>query len=235
MADERLGLLSGTVTSADLQALLDTLYLAVDATSFTDAKRVLLKSLLTEAIITNPTNNYQAMTPKSFYNSVMTTDRNGVNRVSTNDEVTAKSTGTVLLADQQGLMQTQWKVDWFRFNGPARIVYQNGMPEDAIAFEACYSGIIPLSGSVVLSPILSTSKRFDLIYCTYACVAGVPRGYGTSTIIYTGAEVLCPINPPQMLALVLSADGKTLFVRNYFSGTFTTKISIHVNAILQDV
>ena len=41
MADSRIRALTGEVLAADIQALLDTLYLAVDDTSFVDAKKIL--------------------------------------------------------------------------------------------------------------------------------------------------------------------------------------------------
>jgi hypothetical protein len=236
MADERLRELSGTVVSGDLSALLDTLYLAVDAASFTDAKKVLLKSILTESIVTNPVNNYQAMTPKSFYNSVMTTSRNGVNRISTNEEVTAKSTGTVLLADQQGLMQTQWLIDWFTKNGAPVITHKNDIVPDAIAFDATYAqAAFAVGAYALLNATLPTAKRFDGIYCTLSAAAGTQKWRGTYSLDFTGAEVVVSIMALGALSLTLSADGKSLQIKNTYAAAYDVKISIHVNAVLANV
>lgn len=195
MADSRIKDASETVASGDLAALLNSLYFAVDATGFTDFKKILLKTILTEAVVTANTNNYQAMTPKAFYDSVMSTTVKGIGQLATDAEVTAK-TGTGLLNSvHQVLMQAQWKQDFFKAtNGlpPMSLVSDTGdlSTAKAIAYQTVWAGDMSAYGSeCILNPTLPANKAIKKAYVHLALHVGTLTTKGSFDLVAPAYDV----------------------------------------------
>ena len=190
--DSRIKDLGSEVLSADIQALLNTLFLAVDDTSFTDAKKILLKSILTEAVVSSNANNYQALTPKAFYDSVMTTARKGVGRYATSVEVTGKTSDGLLRASDQDAMQTQWISDLMRGDGMPAAVYGNAYARQTFtnqygnsmsigdALEIYDAGSSAIANMMV---ILTIGAGETVLQGTYSVTAASP---GTASTVSLG-------------------------------------------------
>lgn len=166
MADSRIKDAADEVISSEIQALLNTLYFAVDDSSFSDFQKILLKSFLTEAIVDANTNNYQALTPKAFYDSVMTTTRKGIGQLAADADVTSKSGAGLLNSAHQTLMQAQWFQDWCTSNGKAKFWSQSNSDLEnggAISFNASFKGDLAQYGYAVMSPALVAGATFDAL------------------------------------------------------------------------
>lgn len=108
MADGRIKDLTSEVLASQIQALLNTLYLALDDDSFSDAKKILLKNLLKDTAVTDALNNYQALTPKGFYSSVATEESKGIVEKATGAEIIAETADKFMDAADQAKMREHW-------------------------------------------------------------------------------------------------------------------------------
>jgi len=236
MADERIKDFTGAVSSAQIGALLDTLYLAVDDTSFTDAKKILLKSILTTAVVDASTNNYQAMTPKAFYDSVMTTTRKGIGQLALDADVTNK-TGTGLLNSvHQALMQAQWFKDWFVKNeyAPKAIISDTGdlTTAKAVAYQAVFSGAVAANELIYLHPaeLQDAGKSFNNVYMSYVYDRIGILGYGNINLAINDGGV-------QTIAqgqFYFRLNRATNYLAMYTPFTSSSvKISATINAIIE--
>lgn len=190
MASARIKDLAATVAANEIQAILDSLYLAVDQSAFTNAKKILFKTFLTEAIVADNSINYFAMTPKAFYDSVMTTTRKGIGQLATDGDVTGK-TGTGLLNSvHQVLMQAQWKKDWFVKNGEVPGAYYSNTDDlstaKAISFQFLYNGAVN-NGGVIVGPTLPTGVYYNAVNYKFAISSPNGARAGGFNTIYAGA------------------------------------------------
>lgn len=247
MADDRIKDLSGEVATNQIQDLLDTLYLAADDTSFTDAKKMLLKTILTNSIVENNLNNYQALTPKGFYESVMTEVRLGIARLATDEEVTAGTEAGVLKSVHQALMKAQWKKDWWiSGNAVPNIYHRNSDANmDCISWDCDVRTTLPQGVLFEVHPPLPADKKFLAI--TMQLLIGIgtvggsaltPHG-GFFTMRYTGNAT--QINIPRLDGLasfaymIIQADGKHFGLQGIYATTSDHFISGKFTALLQSV
>lgn len=121
--DSRIKDLEAEVGEGALAGLLNTLFLAVDESTYTNAKKILLKTILTDAVVSANTNNYQAMTPKAFYDSIMTTTRRGVQRLATDTEVTNRTGEGVVTSGRLELLKNKLVQDFFKQENAMEIFY----------------------------------------------------------------------------------------------------------------
>lgn len=124
--DSRIKDLEAEVGEGALAGLLNTLFLAVDESTYTNAKKILLKTILTDAVVSTNTNNYQAMTPKAFYDSIMTTTRRGVQRLATDAEVTNRTGEGVVTSERLELLKDKLVTEFFKQGNSMEIFYSAG-------------------------------------------------------------------------------------------------------------
>jgi hypothetical protein len=238
MADSRIRNLTDEVLAAHLSALLNTLYLAVDDTTFTDAKKVLLKTLLTEAVIDANTNNYQAMSPKSFYDSVMTNARKGIGMISPDADVTSKSGSNLLTSIHQTLMQAQWLIDWC-IAGSA-LVYDPltmkdtniGASVGAVNMRGVYQGTMGLVESCFFYPRGGMyGLSYALIYAQLAIKADGVVYAGTISLTKSTSEVSVNLGTTGCIA-ALAANGVNFRIYSPLAKS-SVKLSISIQAILE--
>ncbi len=210
MADDRIKDLPGEVLSGELNALIETLYLAVDDTTFTDAEKVLWKSLLKNTPLTSGTDDYQAITPKAIWDSLMTDAVRGIGQFSTDENVESKSGTGLLNSLHQVLMQVQWLKDWFQSNGvPAIYTADDLATPRTMSFQVDFNQAVNPSPVIVISPTLPAGYRFDVVSFSYAAWENAAnKGFGFDGVIYTGSVVTYILDT--VLRLQLSADGREL-------------------------
>jgi hypothetical protein len=223
--DARIKDLVNEIESNELAAVLSTMYMAVDAASFSDAQKVKWSTLITNEVVAANTNNYQAMTPKSFYDSVMATNRYGIGRYATNEEVTNKTTSGLIRSEQQEIMQAQWKADLFQTTGVPSVVYQS---EYGIGYIANYfDNAMGPQELIELSPILVMPHP---IYCfNISLVIGHNE---SNTQVYKSCSNnvnYWAIN--SYWALQCSVDRKHLYLVSLSNAT-GVKVSCTVNMVL---
>lgn len=239
MADSRGKDLTGTVISSELQALLSSLYFNVDASSFSEAKKIVLQTLLTEAVIAANSNNYQAMTPKAFYDSIMTTARKGIGQLSTDANVTAKSGTGLLNAVHQTLMQTQWLKDWFEVNGvPAQIKADSFTAPRAMQWVSTNNVNMNAFQRVSISPVLPANHRYKRVSAQHAAynVTWGLSDAGFITVGYTGSSILVglvSLGGINYVMLELSADGREITLYNPTAIPCEISCSLSINAIVE--
>ena len=241
MADDRIKDLPEEVIESELNALIATLYLAVDDTTFTDANKILLKAILFEELVDDNTNDFQALTPKGFYDSVMTTVRMGIQRLATNGEVTAKTGVGLLNTAHQVLMQTQWVKDWFESSGVPNIYGADDLTTpSAMSFEVNFNQANMTAGQeVAISPVLPSGYRYHTINFSWAASVstGVLQGSGFSNMVFSGSTVsttLIILASNIILQLRLSADGReiSIYAINISENVLA---SLHFNVVIQPI
>lgn len=237
MADDRIKDLPEEVITSELNALIDTLYLAVDDTTFTDANKILLKSILFDELVDDNTNDFQALTPKGFYDSVMNTVRMGIQRLATDGEVTAKTGVGLLNTAHQILMQAQWLKDWFEANGVPSIYGADDLETPAaMSFEVNFNQSMSPGRNVAINPVLPDGYRYHIINFSWAASIGVGIlvGAGFNSMVYTGSTVSTTIivfASTVILQLRLSADGREISIYSPDS-TGDTQVSLHFNVTI---
>jgi len=240
MADDRIKDLSGEVAVNQISALLNTLYLAVDDTSFTDAKKILLKTILTEAVVDANTNNYQAMTPKAFYDSVMTDARKGIARLATDGEVTAKTEAGVLKSIHQVLMQAQWFKDWFIGNANiAQYKRSNAVwaASKALAYDVAWQGALTVGEYIDIHPSDMAGTGLFAFYANCMVSFGtVPGSVSSGTLSQWASESGVRQVQIGTTGLYLRLGAKGLYLRLVAATAGYTDIafSAHINAVLSD-
>ena len=198
-------------TAGQLQSLISTLQLVVDAPTFTDAQKLALATLLYSSAVTANTNNYQAMTPKAFYDSVMNTTTRGIERAATDAEVTTKAGTGVLNAEDQTLMQSQWMVDWFRKEGIPNVYHYAGY---AMAWQMVdYIDSMSVGNSVPLSPVLPAERTFDGALVTLLVGSILGEAYGIFKIpAQAGVKTSVPVFIGGSVRFYLTIDATRKFV-----------------------
>lgn len=220
---------------SDLQGL----FLWVDKAGFSDAQKVDVISLLTDSIITDNNNDYQALTPKAFYDSVMTNGRRGVGIFATDADVADKDGTGVLNTFHQILMQAQWLKDWFQGNGT--VIDFKADNEDmelaqALAYSAAWSGDFTAGQLVELQPA-GISSRPDLgfiqVFCTISLSAGATSYYGTFRILSSTSPGLTTVQIQSSgFYIAVTQNGLSFGVYNASART-DVRISITVNGTLR--
>ena len=225
MADNRIRLLQD-ITTGDLESLLNTLYLAVDDTTFTNVEKVLFKTLLSEAIVADNSINYKAMTPKAFYNSVMTEARKGINRFATDVEVTAKTTSTVLLSIHQILMQAQWLKDWFESNGTPNIFAADDLTTPkAMVFQVTFNQSMTSGVDYSIAPSPPSGYRYHTITIVYSAHGGGIVGNGFKSLNHTGGTV-SQILLSGLLVVKLTSNGKIMYLNSSVTQGYVVSLSV---------
>jgi len=238
MADSRIKDLTGTTVTQALQALLDTLYLAVDDASYVNAKKILLKSLLYDSIVSGNSNNYQGMTPKAFYDSVMTSTRLGIGRQATSTEITDKDGDGLILSSHQSIMQTQWKKDLFSKNGyaPDSFITDTGdiTTANSIAYQVVFNGYLTTTSPgahIYLHPaaLQAVGKSFSAVYFSYISEKGGNVTYGTHKISASPSYIVSfSIGD---YTVYLNRYAKTFYFSNMIPAALA-KVSVTINAII---
>jgi len=247
MADSRIKDLVGEVSSGQIQALLSTLYLAVDATSFPDAKKLLLQTILTNAVISSNANNYQAMTPKAFYDSVMTTVVMGINRMATDGEITAKTGSGLLTAANQALMNATLKNDFFVSNFVPNTYRVNATGVDpqqgtslmgAMSYSVNAEGVMNVAEKIVFSPVLPSGRPMNGISCKGVFAAENTPFFFTAEMVYAGnyeVEVVIKnfSGTVDIFAIGTQLNGMQLYIRKiYHFNVPKARISMNVNVTM---
>lgn len=236
MADSRIKDVAGTVIEGNLPALLNTLYLAVDDTTFSEFKKILLKTILSEVVVSANTNNYQAMTPKAFYDSVMTTTRKGIGQLATDGEVTTKAGSGLLNSVHQILMQAQWYTDWFVKNGYADgAVYKSTTNMEAFSFDVNLYAQFTQYQTAQINLVLPAGKRMQGVIFQVICnhSSNTDQYVAFDSLKYNGTTRYYWINGSG-LGFMLSADGRTFAVVSNYSTGYVT-LSAKLNVICKDI
>jgi len=239
MANSRIKDLSGEVAVGEIQALLATLYLATDDTSFTDAEKILLSTILSSAIVTDNSINYQALTPKGFYESLATEARKGIVKLATNTEILNKTAGAVLTTDQLSALQALFKNDWFFGNGTVKKwtgTSSNLATTKTLQYVVNWEGDLNTGDIVQLVPDgwVASGARFKGVYAQLSCEpkTGLTVAGQSLTLNASGvSNVLVAIVTSGYVSLVLTPNG-ALFGLYCNLTTTGVKISMNVNAIL---
>lgn len=211
--DERIKDFTDEVAVNELQALLTTLFIGVDASGFSDAKKVLWKTLLFNSIINEDDNNtiaHLAITPKAFYDSVMTESKRGVGAYAPGATITAKTGSGLIRSSQQTLMQTQWWKDWFQKNGVATLfAADNIATPTAMAFDFFLNNTFGSIFSQDIIGSLTLPRAFKSIAVQCSVLHGVDSASKFITLEYLGVEIESVLIPGK-LNLVIGGNGNTL-------------------------
>lgn len=234
--DQRIRTLTEEVNQSDLNTLKSLLYFAVDHTTFGtgNARKLLLVTILNSLLVEDNTNDYQAMTPKAFYDSIMTEVRKGIGRLATAQEVTEKTAEGLLNSEAQTLMQTQWKKDFFKSQQRPETWR---MDSDTINASRAmqwvntinYSG----SGGVNYPCIPSDGSQFNgfnTVYLTYSIVTNLGQ---------FGAGVFLTRHSVNQTSYTMGTTGVTLILESggdmflvFSSGVTLVRFSGNFNATL---
>ena len=211
--DSRIKDLGSELNATQLQALIASLYMVVDETSLSEANKVLFKTLLSEAIVVDTLNNYQAMTPKAFYLSVMTTARKGIGLIASDAEINAKSGSNIMTSVHQAIMQVQWFKDWFISNGGAgHYEADNYGNSQAMSFDVNFYNTATKDVLYVIGPA-HPRNYFSIYYNVNCYYPGVGVQYGvTDKLAYSGSAVEKLITG-SALYIGLEAGGTNIYLR----------------------
>lgn len=235
MADSRVKDFTNTlvVTSlADIQGV----FLWADKEGWTDAEKFELSSILLTGVIADvDAKDYELMTAAAFKATVMNGTRYGVNRLAIGADVTAKTGQTVIACSSQGVMQAQWKKDWFEGIVPNVYKANNLALPAAIQFEGFVNQEIAAGNRVKISPDLPAGYRFEILsyqVASYSDFTGVKAGL-FDTIAFNGFVVRNSILGA-LSSLELSADGRDVSIYAP-SSTHNNQTSISLNGIIVPV
>jgi hypothetical protein len=179
--DARIKDLTGELISSELQALLSELYVAVDGDSMTDAQKVKWSALLHNDAVTKETdNNYQAMTPESFYASQATVNKYGVMRFSTAQEITDRESNGAISAFNLRQVQRDERERLFKEDTPEYYLY--GGVGTSVAFPYVFSGNLSVNTSKMLTPSAPSNYKIDAWVISIAVTCSL----GSGAIIVSG-------------------------------------------------
>lgn len=239
MADKR-GKDLTELLASQIQALLNTLSIPVDDPSFSEARRLVLSSLLNSNIVDANTNNYQALTPKGFYDSIATESRKGVQRLATSAEVTAKSGAGLLESVDQSTMQTQWAKDWFEKEAvPNHIEADSFTSPNAMNFRVNFVRTLNSGNSVSISPVLPANHRYAVVHFTYALESDIIElvpGVGTGYLLYNGtiqSFTLLAFSGGVDFSIELNAVGTELTLKAGIGTGAKWRVSMSFNCVIE--
>jgi hypothetical protein len=238
--DNRIRNLTTEVSTAQLLALIETLTLAIDDPTFLEVEKVKYKNFLNSAVITNRDNNYQAMTPQAFYDTLMSTTVKGIGKVAMGYEARDKiipsnpalAGNYLLYTGHQAEMQSQWKKDWFISNGIPTICIQNATPlaveGGAIAWQTVWKGDLPTSNpGTQLSPVLPTGVQLYQGYCTIVVTSDSHVYSGVLKLPYYSSEQLILLE--DWFALSIPAERTGVFIKTMIVNQTNVRVSITAN------
>jgi len=240
MADSRIKDLAQEISVNDLASLLETLYLAGDASSFSEAKKVLFKSFLSNAKVEANTIVHQAITPKAFYDSIMSETVMGINRLATALEIVAKSGSGLITSANLASILTMFISDIFVTNGnaPKSLVKTADTiaASGALAYQTVWSsnGAVSANTTVSLVPpeLYECGKGIKGIYFSYLVnVAGTPLA-GTNYIAAPGADGETDLSIGYNVAFYLYDRGRDFGIQTFASKSYMD-VAVTVNAVLQ--
>lgn len=238
MADERVRDFGTTLTPTQ-KSDLQNVFLWVDKTGWTEAQKLEAISLLIDTIIADNTNDYQAMTPKSFYDSIMQEARFGIGRFATSDEIAEKTTDGLLRASLQDTMQTQWDKDWNSGNATVNVFTYSGdialgIPDSkAISYKGVYHGDLTAGQYKNIQPNKLPAVKWRAAYVNVMLKVGAN--------VYTGTYLIQRPGVGQYSYINISTSGISLFMYNdgadfgiYSTGASTdVAVSMDVNMVIQ--
>lgn len=230
--DSRIENLTNQILLAELQSLKASLKLVLDDPSYSagEAKKMLLSVLLNSSTVSSNTNDYQALTPKGFYNSTMTDSRLGVGRNATNTEITGETSIGLIKAEDLTLVKTNFKTDFFE--GDATITNADSLTSmGIISFVANgnYVGMVQYA-YIDLAPDIVGENTIESIRLNYIVKI--------DALTYIGVHNLVRPSSGSVTTLIISgysfylnSDGEFRLVK-YSTGSGDVKVSITANAIL---
>jgi hypothetical protein len=239
MADTRLRNLSQELI-AQIEALRNTLSIAIDDPTYDDVKRVLLATLFKDDAITEDApetgitaNNYQIVTPKAFLDSKMDFTNYGVGIKADATSINSKFGDGLLSTGLQSTMQTQWVKDWFASNGGVP-VYQRSNDDVAsslaIAYPVVWEGALTASNIRTLQPPLS-GRTFRSVYCQLNILADGVTHATTQFITSGGGDITISLGSTGV-SLIMEAGGASFGIVSSTAKS-DVKISMNVQAIMQ--
>lgn len=236
MANKRTNALTAA-TPSTLQILKASINFMLDDPSFSEARKIQLLNFLTTGNVgaAGNANDYQAMSPKSFKESVMSTTDAGVGQLSNDTNVTNKSGTGLLNASHQILMQTKWLNDWFTFNGVIPTLHQNA--ESASMFSMVYSfaweGSLTAGGTKVITPSLPAGKEISRAYITSAFRLGTSLDDGTSIDFENrGPAAETPIGGTDAF-IGAPSTWDLLYLKNGYTSTYNVAFAATIHLVMR--
>lgn len=230
-ADARIKDLTGEVLDTELSALLNTLYLAVDDTSFTNAEKVKWKNIITSAAVDkDSTNDYQALTPKGFYDSVAGLGKRGVVAFANADEIRNMENAKVISSFDLRQIHKNERDRLFKEGVPD--YYAKSKAGTCMAYPFAWAGSLGANEGVQILPFNPSGYVYDTITCALSITSSI----GSGTIFFQGK-----CNPGT--SQVIGTSGFTIetnvfygvMVRptvGYYEGVSTVRVACNVTATL---
>lgn len=167
MADSRTTGLD-PITLTQLNTLKATIKFIIDDPSFTTAKGLALLDLLRTTRIINSDSgiDYQAITPKSFFESLMDETNFGIGRMADDAAIAGKYGDGLIRSGKLDKVLSLVENEWFLGASPSdlgayRVTSQANNTPAAMVFPSCYAGSLLAANRIVLSPALPTGVYFD--------------------------------------------------------------------------
>lgn len=235
MADQRVKDFLTTFIQAS-KADLTGLFMWVDKQGWTDAQKWEAVSMIFDAVVEDGNNDYTFMTPKAFWNSIMTTTRRGVGNYATDAQIEGKTTEGLIRSNQQATMQNQWKKDLFQSNGsPAFYISDDFANGNTAWWTVAFNEPAMVSGNYYsIAPNLPRN-----IYALYYRISA--RVYGETAHLYEDfaftysafTQVHLVPGANSSLYTVLTGNGTDFQLRHTYGSNQYVFASVTVNAICQ--
>ena len=198
--DSRIKDLTGEVLDTELSALLDTLYLAVDDKWFTDAEKVKWTNLITSAAVDeDSTNDYQALTPKGFYDSRAEVGKRGVVAFANADEIRNMENAKVISSFDLRQVHRNERARLFKEGVPD--YYAKSAAGTATSSPCCWAGSLDAYDRIKLAP----SPPVGYVVNAYTISISVTSSLGSGAGTYSGTNfgIEYPIGSSGMKILIL--------------------------------
>lgn len=186
-ADARIKDLTGEVLGTELSALLDTLYLAVDDTSFTDAEKAKWKNLITSAAVdTDSENDYQALTPKGFYASRANVGKRGVVAFSNSSQIRNMEGGNTISAFDLRQVHAEERARLFKEGVPD--YYSKSTQGTATSSPCSWAGSLGAYERIKLAPSPPSGYVVNAYTISISVTCSLGSGAGTFSGTNFGIE-----------------------------------------------
>lgn len=225
MADSRIKDLSDEIISSELDSLLDTLYIAADDGTFTDAHKVLWKTLLSNEIVEQDSEiDTHALTPKGFAASVASLSRRGIVRFATASEITNREGSGVIGAYNLRQAQSDERARIFEHVGQPTIYWKNTRTA-AWEVNQFVSPVAGASGTLILPPVEAESSITS---------AAIQISIQANTISHSG---FYSINSGESVSIAsgitLRIDGANTLKVDYSGGFAFVSITAFITATVE--